>query len=168
LLGTKTYKHKKRGEENMDLTRGRGVGGVITEITNERIGAEGRTMRCRSRVMYRGLKTVGVPPTSHLVRWLSGSVKADTRQIQENCTTGSSQLVGSIQSEERFEGKTTHKGEETRRPPRKFATEQTGIANIPRGKPGSTDNNGPGSGSGKQNPTKGPQRRAKKWKVPIQ
>ena len=35
LLGDGTYKHKRRGEENMDLTRGRGVGGVMTEITNE-------------------------------------------------------------------------------------------------------------------------------------
>jgi len=52
----------------MGLTRGRGVGDVMIEITNERTDAEGRTMRRRSRVMYRGPKTVGVPPTSHLPR----------------------------------------------------------------------------------------------------
>ena len=68
LLGTETYKHKRRGEVNMDLTRGRGVGGVMMEITNERTDAEGKTMRRRSRVMYRGPKAVGVPPTSHLLR----------------------------------------------------------------------------------------------------
>ena len=53
-------------------------------------------------------------------------------QIQRNCTTESNQLIGSIQSEERFEGKTTHKGEETRRPPRKVVMEYTGVADISR------------------------------------
>jgi len=35
LLGNETYKHKRRGKENTGLTR-EGIGGVMTEITNER------------------------------------------------------------------------------------------------------------------------------------